>query len=248
MSEIITKDFFLNSCIYLLFAEWALAAVSVFYSSCLSVFLSQGESQSSEELVHSHMDLRGEVVGEHDGHDHKDVVGGNLWKDDNHIDVRYMEFFLISPSTHLSQIFAVTVVAHSVLHSSYVQYRPNWTMQLYLNGTELSTLVHKDIMCLLMTNEPVARLETKVWETHYIMYWWFWICTLKLAGSTRRVKACSSLRLRRPPFRSSILVRASATPAIIDLPCFLTLADSSPSSGRSKSWSAGRRSASWVEN
>ena len=68
------------------------------------------------------MDLGGELSGEHDGHDHKDVVGEDLRKEDNHIDVTYVVF--ISPSTQLSQMFAVTVDAHYVLHSSYVQYRP----------------------------------------------------------------------------------------------------------------------------
>ena len=62
------------------YAERADAADSVIFSCCLSVFLSQGQSHSSKELVHRHMDLRGEGLWERDGHDHKDVVGEDLWK------------------------------------------------------------------------------------------------------------------------------------------------------------------------
>ncbi|KAG7223174.1 hypothetical protein INR49_015782, partial [Caranx melampygus] len=45
----------------------------------------EGQSQSSEELVHGHVDLRGEFIGEHDGQDHKDVVGEDLWRNDKHM-------------------------------------------------------------------------------------------------------------------------------------------------------------------
>ncbi len=46
----------------------------------LSVLLGQSQSQSTEELVHRNMGLWGEIVGEHSGQNHEDVVGQNLWK------------------------------------------------------------------------------------------------------------------------------------------------------------------------
>lgn len=60
------------------YAVSAHAALSVIFSCCLSVFLRQRQSQGSQELVHRHVDLRGEVDGEHDGHDHKDAVREEL--------------------------------------------------------------------------------------------------------------------------------------------------------------------------
>lgn len=58
--------------------EKAHDAASVIFSNCLSVLLGQGQSQGSQELVHGHVDLRGEVDGEHDGHDHLDAVSDEL--------------------------------------------------------------------------------------------------------------------------------------------------------------------------
>lgn len=49
--------------------------------------------------------------------------------------------------------------------------------------------------------------------------------TLKLAGSIRSWKACSSLRLSNPVVRSSILLTAPSTLAIIVFPCFFTWAE-----------------------
>lgn len=54
------------------------AAVSVIFSCCLAVFLRQGQGQGSHELVHRHVDLRGELGGEHDGQGHKDAVSEEL--------------------------------------------------------------------------------------------------------------------------------------------------------------------------
>lgn len=54
------------------------AAVSVIFSCCLSVFLRQGQGQGSHELVHRHVDLSGELGGEHDGQGHKDAVSEEL--------------------------------------------------------------------------------------------------------------------------------------------------------------------------
>ena len=68
------------------------AAVSDISSCCLSVFLSQSQSQGGQELVQRHMDLRGEQVGVLDGHDHKDAVGDDLRRADNHTSVTCMWF------------------------------------------------------------------------------------------------------------------------------------------------------------
>lgn len=70
--------------IFYWYSDWQInqahAAVRHLLLSCsLSVFLRQGAGQGSQELVHRHMDLRGEVSGEHGGQDHKDVVRENLW-------------------------------------------------------------------------------------------------------------------------------------------------------------------------
>lgn len=58
-------------------------------SSCpaynLTIFLGQGTSHGSQELVHRHVDLRSEIVGKHGGQDHEEVVSKNLWKDEDHI-------------------------------------------------------------------------------------------------------------------------------------------------------------------
>lgn len=59
--------------------------------------------------------------------------------------------------------------------------------------------------------------------------------TLKLAGSTRSLKACSSLRLLRAPCRSSILPTASLTAPMMVFPWFFTWAD------------PGLRSAQWAK-
>lgn len=45
---------------------------------CLSEFLSESTAQGSQEFVHSHMDFRAEVIGEDDGHDHKNAVRDEL--------------------------------------------------------------------------------------------------------------------------------------------------------------------------
>lgn len=57
--------------------------------------------------------------------------------------------------------------------------------------------------------------------------------TLKLAGSTRRVKACSSLSSRSPTFRLSSFPMASVTPPKMRPPCLLT---SSEQGLRSLQW------------
>ncbi|KAG9334802.1 hypothetical protein JZ751_006551 [Albula glossodonta] len=44
-------------------------------------------------------------------------------------------------------------------------------------------------------------------------------------GSTRSMKACSSLRVRKPPGRSSIFSTASSTPFMTVFPCFRTCAE-----------------------
>uniref|UniRef100_A0A7N6BFY7 Uncharacterized protein n=1 Tax=Anabas testudineus TaxID=64144 RepID=A0A7N6BFY7_ANATE len=46
---------------------------------------------SSQELVHRHMDLRGEVHGECDGQDHKKVVSQNLWGKNNTLHIQNYE-------------------------------------------------------------------------------------------------------------------------------------------------------------
>lgn len=56
----------------------ALVAFSIRLFCCLSVLLSQGESHTSQELVHSHMDLRGEFSRKHDGDDHQDALRQDL--------------------------------------------------------------------------------------------------------------------------------------------------------------------------
>lgn len=66
----------------------------------LSVFLRQGESHSSQELVHSHMDLRAEVVGEHGGQDHEEVVRQNLWKDGDHTEMNGLFIYLFVTREH----------------------------------------------------------------------------------------------------------------------------------------------------
>lgn len=50
---------------------------------CLSKFLGESTAQGSQEFVHSHMDFRAEVIAEHDGHDHKNAVRDELWKEDS---------------------------------------------------------------------------------------------------------------------------------------------------------------------
>lgn len=46
----------------------------------LPVLLGQGTGHGCQELVHCHVGLRGEILGEHVGHDHKDAVGEELSK------------------------------------------------------------------------------------------------------------------------------------------------------------------------
>ncbi len=90
-----------------------------------------------------------------------------------------------------------------------------------------------------------ARTTRMLWDRIYekqrkqISWAWLYECereseltkdefvalTLKFAGSTRSVKAWSSLRFRSPAVRSSILLTASATPPITVCPCFLTGAE-----------------------
>lgn len=54
---------------------WCLAP----WCACpLAILLSQGQSQEGQELVHSHMDLGGEVFGEQHTQDHKDAMGQEL--------------------------------------------------------------------------------------------------------------------------------------------------------------------------
>lgn len=48
----------------------------------LSVFLRQGAGHGCQKLVHGHVDLRGEIRGKHDRHDHKDAVSKELPKED----------------------------------------------------------------------------------------------------------------------------------------------------------------------
>ena len=57
------------------------------------------------------------------------------------------------------------------------------------------------------------------------MIYRFKLFTLKLAGSTLRVKACSSLRFARPAFRSSSWDTANSTPFMTVFPCFNTWAE-----------------------
>lgn len=51
--------------------------------SGLSVFLGHGTGHSCKELVHYHVDLRGEIRWELNGHGHKDAVGKELPKEDD---------------------------------------------------------------------------------------------------------------------------------------------------------------------
>lgn len=55
-------------------------------SCSLSVLLSKSTGQGSQELIHNHVDLRGEVVGELHGKDHKDAVGEKLQGQDGIFD------------------------------------------------------------------------------------------------------------------------------------------------------------------
>lgn len=64
----------------LIILHWlASAASSTRLFCCLSVLLRQGKSHRSQELVHRHMDLRGEVNREHDGDDHQHALRQDLW-------------------------------------------------------------------------------------------------------------------------------------------------------------------------
>ena len=47
----------------------------------LSVFLRQGTGHSCKELVNCHVDLRGEIIWELNGHGHNDAVGKELSKE-----------------------------------------------------------------------------------------------------------------------------------------------------------------------
>lgn len=48
----------------------------------LSVLLSKSTGQGSQEFIKNHVDLRGKVVGELVGNDHKDAVGQKLREDE----------------------------------------------------------------------------------------------------------------------------------------------------------------------
>lgn len=139
----------------------------------LSVFLRQGTSQGCKELVHCHVDLRGEFRWEHNGHDHKDAVGKELPKEDH---------------------------KHIFLNSAWVKRS--------------------------VQNTKTTQKVNEVGVNNYCVH------TLKLAGSTRRVKACSSLSSRSPAGRLSSLSMASVTPAMMRPPCLLTSAELGVSSSQ----------------
>lgn len=52
----------------------------------LTVFLSQGTGHGSQELLHSHVDLGGELLGELHGKHHKDAVGEKLQGEEQILD------------------------------------------------------------------------------------------------------------------------------------------------------------------
>lgn len=77
----------------------ALAAFSITLLCCLSVLLRQAKSHSGQELVHSHMDLRGEVSREHDGDDHHDALRQDLWRAPQTHGCHHVAFCLKSTKT-----------------------------------------------------------------------------------------------------------------------------------------------------
>lgn len=54
--------------------------------SSLTVFLSQGTGHGSQELLHSHVGLGAEVLGELHGKHHKDTVGKKLQGEEQILD------------------------------------------------------------------------------------------------------------------------------------------------------------------
>lgn len=70
--------------IFYLFSGWTpkarFCASSAADAAGLSVLLGQSTGHGSQELVHCHVDLRGEIRWEIVGHDHKDAVDEELSK------------------------------------------------------------------------------------------------------------------------------------------------------------------------
>ncbi|XP_075310749.1 hemoglobin subunit beta-1-like [Odontesthes bonariensis] len=82
--------------------------------------MTQGAGQRSQELVHSHMDLWAEVIWEHDGHNHEDVVGENLVAAHGKVVLAGLER-AVQNMDNIKQTYAEL----SVLHSEKLQVDPD---------------------------------------------------------------------------------------------------------------------------